>query len=150
MMGTVIVVAIGHRVVGRFEVVSRINQRFQLTPVGLVGIGIEDAVQLFPPSGYALEKVQIIGIGIGGGIILAGFNQSLRLTLGAPPGTGLGITEDLVQLGPHSGFALESREPRDIAGGSGLVGVVVPDVFTPFRPSYGRNQGQIGMGWCGE
>jgi hypothetical protein len=74
-------------------------------------------------------------------------NQSLQLTLGVLPGTCLGITEDLIQLGPHPGFALELGESRDIARGSVLVGIVGPDVLTPFRPSYGRNQGQIEMGW---
>ena len=65
-------------------------------------------------------------------------------------GTGLRVTEDVVQLSPHSGFALELRESGDSAWGFVLVGIVVPDVLTPFRPSYGREKGQIGMGWRGE
>jgi len=90
MMGTVIVVVIGHRVVGRFEVVPRIDQGFQLAPVGHV----EEAVPLFP----------------------------------------------------QSRFALESREPRDIAGGSGLVDMVVPDAFTPSRQSFRLRSGRAGDG----
>ena len=137
MMGTMIVVAIGNGKVGRFEVVPPINQRFQLTPVGFVVVGIEDVVQMAPQS--ALEKVQIVGIGIGGGIILAGFHQCFQLTLGA---LGLGRM--------HSEKALELRESRDSTWGFVLVAIVVPDALTPFGPSFERNQGQIEMGWCGE
>jgi len=73
-------------------------------------------------------------------------NQSLQLTLGVLPGTCLGITEDLVQLGPHPGFALELRESRDSTRGFVLVGIVVPDVLTPFGPRFRLRGGRAGDG----
>ena len=53
------------------------------------------------------------------------------------------VTDGLTPLPPSLlGFrlALELRESWDIARGSVFVGVVVPDVGTPLRPSYGRKR----------
>jgi hypothetical protein len=77
----------------------------------LVGVVVPDVgAPLLPALRFrgrlALGIMMRTLIKIGGGRfdVVHPINQ---LTLGVLPGTGLGITEDFVQLGPHSGFALK-------------------------------------------
>jgi len=67
-------------------------------------------VQLGPHSGFALGIMVsiLILIGIGGRSfdVVQQIDQSPQLALGVLPGTRLGVTEDVVQLGPQSWFAL--------------------------------------------
>jgi hypothetical protein len=102
------------------------------------GVVTDSLTPLAPSLRFALGR-NSVGIVVGG---VEGFFRSFHLYQRRGRGgffhLGRGLRLALV-VQPRA------WKTRDLVGRSVLVGIVVPDVRAPFRPSYGRNQGQIVM-----